>query len=89
MFVMIFFSEEILSKAHDHVIWKGNTFNCDGFRTVDNFGGQYCGCVFLACTGRQYCWEDVADMAHCVIMNNDYNYLDMKSEDCGCHYHHQ
>ena len=85
MFIIIFFSDVVLPKVHDHVIWQGKTFNCDDHHTVDN-SGQYCGCVFLACTGSQDC-SPVDGMAHCAIKKNDYNYLDMSSEDCGCHYH--
>ena len=82
MFLVIF-ADEVLRKVHENVVYKDNTFDCDNHHTTDNFG-QYCGCVFLACTGSQDC---TTLGRHCYIKNNNYNYLDMTGEDCGCHDH--
>lgn len=80
-FLFISFSDEVMPKVRENVVYKGNTFDCDDHHTKDNFG-QYCGCVFLACTGGQDC----TGVAHCFIKNNNYNHLAMTGEDCGCHW---
>ena len=85
MFIIIFFSDEVLPKMHDHVVFKGNTYDCNDFHTA-NRAGTYCSCIFLACTGSQEC-APMGGMARCSIKKNDYDYLDMTGEDCGCRYH--
>ncbi|XP_022795600.1 uncharacterized protein LOC111334172 [Stylophora pistillata] len=76
--------DEVLPKVFENVVYKGRTFDCDDFHTTDNFG-QYCGCVFLACTGSQDC--TTTQGRHWAIKNNDYDHLAMTGHDCGCHEH--
>lgn len=80
--LFIFISDEVLRKVHDTIKFKGNNYNCDHFHTTNSFG-TWCGCPFLACTGGQDCYGTY----HCFIKNKNYDFRDMKDEDCDCDHH--
>ena len=80
--LFIFISDEVLPKVHDNIKFMGNNYNCDDFHTTNSFG-TWCGCPFLACTGGQDCYGTY----HCFIKNKNYDFRDMKDEDCDCDHH--
>lgn len=79
--VVFLFTEHDFPKVRDKVVWKDREYDCGPIVDTDTSTGIFCGCPFLACSGGQDC---TGNSLHCYIVNKDYNYLDMKDEDCDC-----
>ncbi|KAL9958173.1 hypothetical protein ACROYT_G035149 [Oculina patagonica] len=73
--------ENDFPKVHDRIVYKGRTYECADLVNVDTGPGVFCGCPFLACSGGQDCY---GNSLKCYIVNKDYDYTDMKDEDCDC-----
>ena len=78
-FRLLLISDEVLTKIHDTIQIDGNVYECQYFHTK-NSHGTWCNCPFLACTGSQDC----TGTFHCAITNKNYDYTNMKDEDCDC-----
>ena len=77
--LFMFISDNVLPKAHDAIQFDGMMFDCNDFHTTDR-SGTWCNCPFLACTGGQDCFGTI----QCSITNKNYDYTNMKDEDCDC-----
>lgn len=82
LFLFIFILDEVLLKVYDNIKFKGRDYNCDYFYIINNFG-IWCGCFFLVCIGGQDCYG----IYYCFIKNKNYDFCDMKDEDCDCDYY--
>ena len=79
--LLYFFAENDLTKVRDEIVYEGVKYNCDEFINVNTGPGVFCNCPFLACSGSQEC---NGNSLNCYIVNKNYDYTDMKDEDCDC-----